>query len=147
MLMLAPTYWVMALARVIQGVSSSMVWVVALALLYVVSFVVSGHSHKGNQSLNRCDTTPERYIGREYLSCQILVSFVFIQHTRTHRTARYSHVRTLTWVSRTSPRSEAALTSFLAVYSLGFLSEALYMGVGVITPLTTSESSSQSSIL
>lgn len=48
MLMLAPTYWVMALARVIQGVSSSMVWVVALALLYVILSVVCGHSHKGN---------------------------------------------------------------------------------------------------
>ncbi|KAI0063212.1 MFS general substrate transporter [Artomyces pyxidatus] len=45
MLMEAPVYWVMALARVIQGISSSVVWVVGLALL--------------------CDTTPEKYIGRQ----------------------------------------------------------------------------------
>ncbi|KAI0033742.1 major facilitator superfamily domain-containing protein [Vararia minispora EC-137] len=43
MLMEAPTYWVMAFARVLQGISSSMVWVVGLALL--------------------CDTTPEKYVG------------------------------------------------------------------------------------
>ncbi|KAA1468388.1 MFS general substrate transporter [Dentipellis sp. KUC8613] len=45
MLMEAPSYWVMACARVIQGISSSMVWVVALALL--------------------CDATPEEYVGRQ----------------------------------------------------------------------------------
>lgn len=33
MLMESPTYWVMVFARVVQGVSSSMVWVVGLALL------------------------------------------------------------------------------------------------------------------
>ncbi|TFY81606.1 hypothetical protein EWM64_g2406 [Hericium alpestre] len=47
MLMEAPTYWVMALARVIQGISSSMVWVVGLALL--------------------CDVTPEALIGSALL--------------------------------------------------------------------------------
>lgn len=36
--MLAPDYAVMAVARVIQGISSSMVWIVGLALLYVVTF-------------------------------------------------------------------------------------------------------------
>jgi DHA1 family solute carrier family 18 vesicular amine transporter 1/2 len=41
--MLAPAYWVMCLARVIQGVSSSVVWVVGLALL--------------------CDVVPEAHIG------------------------------------------------------------------------------------
>lgn len=35
MLMEAPSYWVMALARVIQGISSSAVWIVGLALLQV----------------------------------------------------------------------------------------------------------------
>ena len=34
-LMEAPSYWVMALARALQGISSSVVWIVALALLYV----------------------------------------------------------------------------------------------------------------
>lgn len=33
MLMEAPNYWVMVLARILQGVSSSMVWIVGLALL------------------------------------------------------------------------------------------------------------------
>lgn len=33
LLMEAPKYWVMCLARVIQGLSSSVVWVVGLALL------------------------------------------------------------------------------------------------------------------
>ncbi|OCH84423.1 MFS general substrate transporter [Obba rivulosa] len=45
MLMEAPTYWMMALARIIQGISSSVVWVVGLALI--------------------CDTVPERTIGRQ----------------------------------------------------------------------------------
>ncbi|KAH7929365.1 MFS general substrate transporter [Leucogyrophana mollusca] len=45
MLMEAPNYAVMAIARVIQGLSSSMVWIVGLALL--------------------CDTTPERHVGRQ----------------------------------------------------------------------------------
>ena len=35
LLMEAPTYWLMVMARVMQGVSSSMIWVVGLALLYV----------------------------------------------------------------------------------------------------------------
>ncbi|VDC00288.1 unnamed protein product [Peniophora sp. CBMAI 1063] len=45
MLMEAPSYWVMALARALQGISSSVVWIVALALL--------------------CDTAPEKYVGRQ----------------------------------------------------------------------------------
>jgi DHA1 family solute carrier family 18 vesicular amine transporter 1/2 len=45
MFMEAPTYWVMCLARIFQGVSSSVVWVVGLALL--------------------CDTAPEEHIGRQ----------------------------------------------------------------------------------
>ncbi|KAG1749671.1 major facilitator superfamily domain-containing protein [Suillus paluster] len=45
MFMEAPNYAVMAIARVLQGISSSMVWIVGLALL--------------------CDTTPERNVGRQ----------------------------------------------------------------------------------
>ncbi|KAF8592002.1 MFS general substrate transporter [Ramaria rubella] len=45
MFMLAPFYWLMALARIIQGVSSTFVWTVGLALL--------------------CDTTPEARIGQQ----------------------------------------------------------------------------------
>lgn len=48
MLMEARAYWVMAVARVIQGMSSSMVWTVGLALL--------------------CDTAPEHYLGRTSLA-------------------------------------------------------------------------------
>jgi predicted MFS family arabinose efflux permease len=33
MLMESPVYWLMCLARVLQGISSSVVWVVGLALL------------------------------------------------------------------------------------------------------------------
>jgi predicted MFS family arabinose efflux permease len=43
MFMEAPTYWVMCLARVIQGFSSSVVWIVGLALL--------------------CDVVPEEHVG------------------------------------------------------------------------------------
>jgi hypothetical protein len=45
MFMLAPVYWLMALARIIQGVSSTFVWTVGLALL--------------------CDTTPESRVGQQ----------------------------------------------------------------------------------
>ncbi|KAL6300266.1 major facilitator superfamily domain-containing protein [Sparassis latifolia] len=45
MLMEAPKYWVMVLARILQGMSSSVVWVVGLALL--------------------CDTVPEAIVGRQ----------------------------------------------------------------------------------
>ncbi|KAG2345268.1 MFS general substrate transporter [Suillus weaverae] len=45
MFMEAPNYAVMAVARVLQGISSSMVWIVGLALL--------------------CDTTPEKNVGRQ----------------------------------------------------------------------------------
>ncbi|KAJ6519322.1 major facilitator superfamily domain-containing protein [Mycena sanguinolenta] len=45
MLMEAPNFPVMCVARVLQGFGSTMVWVVALALL--------------------CDTTPEKFIGRQ----------------------------------------------------------------------------------
>ncbi|KAJ8468454.1 hypothetical protein ONZ45_g17237 [Pleurotus djamor] len=45
MLMEAPVYWLMVIARVLQGISSAMVWVVGLALL--------------------CDCTPTNIIGRQ----------------------------------------------------------------------------------
>ncbi|KAI6134157.1 MFS general substrate transporter [Pisolithus croceorrhizus] len=45
LLMFAPNYALMAVARVSQGISSSMIWVVGLALL--------------------CDTTPEHMVGRQ----------------------------------------------------------------------------------
>ncbi|KAJ3557689.1 hypothetical protein NM688_g1336 [Phlebia brevispora] len=45
LLMEAPKYWVMILARVIQGISSSMIWVVGLALI--------------------CDSVPENVVGRQ----------------------------------------------------------------------------------
>ncbi|GJE87860.1 MFS general substrate transporter [Phanerochaete sordida] len=45
MLMLAPTYWLMVIARIIQGISSSIIWVVGLALL--------------------CDTASESIVGRQ----------------------------------------------------------------------------------
>ena len=43
--MLAPAYWLMALARILQGVSSSFIWTVGLALL--------------------CDVTPESRVGQQ----------------------------------------------------------------------------------
>lgn len=45
MLMFAPVYWVMCVARVLQGIASSTVWIVGLALV--------------------CDLTPKRIIGRQ----------------------------------------------------------------------------------
>ncbi|KAF9243771.1 MFS general substrate transporter [Melanogaster broomeanus] len=45
LLMEAPNYALMAVARALQGISSSMVWIVGLALL--------------------CDTTPEKSVGRQ----------------------------------------------------------------------------------
>ena len=35
MFMEAPAYWLMVLARFLQGVSSTVIWTVGLALLYV----------------------------------------------------------------------------------------------------------------
>ncbi|KAJ8473714.1 hypothetical protein ONZ51_g7690 [Trametes cubensis] len=45
MLMEAPTFWVMALARVAQGISACVIWVVGLALI--------------------CDTVPEKIVGKQ----------------------------------------------------------------------------------
>ena len=36
MLMEAPAYWLMVVARITQGISSAVVWTVALALLYAI---------------------------------------------------------------------------------------------------------------
>lgn len=38
MLMEAPVYWLMCLARVLQGIGSTMVWVVGMALLLVFKY-------------------------------------------------------------------------------------------------------------
>lgn len=38
MFMEAPTYWLMIIARFLQGISSTVIWTVGLALLYVWSF-------------------------------------------------------------------------------------------------------------
>lgn len=40
MLTESPVYWLMCLARVLQGISSSVVWVVGLALLCVTRAVI-----------------------------------------------------------------------------------------------------------
>ncbi|KAH9891124.1 MFS general substrate transporter [Cubamyces lactineus] len=45
MLMEAPTFWVMALARIAQGISACVIWVVGLALI--------------------CDTVPEKIVGKQ----------------------------------------------------------------------------------
>lgn len=76
MLMLAPTYWVMVLARLIQGIGSAMIWTVGLALLCVVFPKESFVSQVVKQSwllvglmtfdfVNRCDTVPQKDVGRE----------------------------------------------------------------------------------
>ncbi|KAJ7226014.1 MFS general substrate transporter [Mycena pura] len=62
MLMEAPNYAVMCVARVLQGVGSTMVWVVGLALLYVCECVFAPFNEC---CLLRCDSTPEQYIGRQ----------------------------------------------------------------------------------
>ena len=41
LLMLAPNYPLMCIARVFQGISSSVIWVVGLALLYVIISISS----------------------------------------------------------------------------------------------------------
>ena len=44
MFMEAPTYWVMCLARALQGIGSTMVWVIGLALMYVSDSTALGRS-------------------------------------------------------------------------------------------------------
>ncbi|EJF58463.1 MFS general substrate transporter [Dichomitus squalens LYAD-421 SS1] len=58
MLMEAPTYWVMALARVLQGISGSVIWVVGLALV--------------------CDTVPEAVVGKQLGFVMIGMSLGFL---------------------------------------------------------------------
>ncbi|KAI0367508.1 MFS general substrate transporter [Pilatotrama ljubarskyi] len=48
LLMEAPAFWVMVLARIAQGISACVIWVVGLALI--------------------CDTVPEKIVGSEYTS-------------------------------------------------------------------------------
>ncbi len=64
MLMEAPKYWVMIIARILQGVSSSMIWVVGLALLYECMLSWSTLNLLRIMAL-RCDTCPERIVGSE----------------------------------------------------------------------------------
>ena len=72
MLMEAPTYWVMVIARIVQGISSSMIWVVGLALMYVCSFFF--HLLSLIRSCGgRCDTTPKQVVGSEPLRAGIRV--------------------------------------------------------------------------
>jgi predicted MFS family arabinose efflux permease len=51
MFMEAPAYWLMCVARALQGVASSVVWIVGLAML--------------------CDTTPEKHLGRTRISSHL----------------------------------------------------------------------------
>jgi DHA1 family solute carrier family 18 vesicular amine transporter 1/2 len=60
----APNYALMAIARALQGISSSMVWIVGLALLLVTSLQFDVfHTH----SLRSCDTAPEKKVGRQLI--------------------------------------------------------------------------------
>ena len=73
MFMEAPTYWLMILARFLQGVSSTVIWTVGLALLYV-DYRSSKRYFLGPYismidrppGLYRCDTAPEQHLGRQF---------------------------------------------------------------------------------
>lgn len=67
MLMEAPKYWVMVLARIIQGISSSVVWVVGLALLYACRDAPLKCCYDIFM-VNRCDTAPESSVGSKLSS-------------------------------------------------------------------------------
>ena len=66
MLMEARTYWLMVLARILQGASSSVIWVLGLALvlaLHRLSTVIElANAHYS------CDTTHESIQGRKFCS-------------------------------------------------------------------------------
>jgi DHA1 family solute carrier family 18 vesicular amine transporter 1/2 len=68
----APTYWLMILARFLQGVSSTVIWTVGLALLYVVGLLILKklfawltNTVDRPPGLRRCDTAPEQHLGRQ----------------------------------------------------------------------------------
>ena len=65
MLMEVPTYWLMVIARVIQGISSSVVWVVGLALLYDAFFIYVWVISL-TFLITSCDTVPEASVGSVY---------------------------------------------------------------------------------
>ena len=65
MLMEVPTYWLMVIARVIQGISSSVVWVVGLALLYD-AFLINAWAILLTFLIISCDTVPEASVGSVY---------------------------------------------------------------------------------
>lgn len=58
----APTYWLMVLARIIQGISSSIIWVVGLALLWVIH-ILHHCSILAHTVSIRCDTAAESIVG------------------------------------------------------------------------------------
>lgn len=74
MFMEAPVYWVMILARVLQGISSTVIWTVGLALLYVQRLMSTLQAifpwlpnSTDHLSLSRrCDTVPEKRLGRQF---------------------------------------------------------------------------------
>ena len=72
MLMEARKYWLMVLARILQGASSSVIWVVGLALLYVDFQVIVYFA--AAQNVYRADTVPPEKVGRAYLLLLLLFS-------------------------------------------------------------------------
>ena len=72
MFMEAPTYSVMVVARFVQGISSSVIWVVGLALLYVDFQVIVYFA--AAQNVYRADTVPPEKVGRAYLLLLLLFS-------------------------------------------------------------------------
>ena len=66
MFMEAKSLWVMLVARFLQGISSSTVWVIGLALMYAPpTLVLPPNLQYLTSRHHRCDTTPEDKAGRE----------------------------------------------------------------------------------
>ena len=61
----APSFAVMCIARMIQGVSSSVIWVVGLAFLYVYQILYYSKSGITVLWSTSCDGTPRQVIGSE----------------------------------------------------------------------------------
>ena len=74
MFMEAPVYWLMILARILQGISSTVIWTIGLALLYVRRLMSTLQAifpwlpnSTDHLSLScRCDTAPENHLGRQF---------------------------------------------------------------------------------
>ena len=61
----APAYWVMCVARALQGVSSTCIWVAGLALMYVFFRCLTSLGSLFDFFLPvSCDVTPEELVGR-----------------------------------------------------------------------------------